>query len=142
MDPNLPRIATRTNSTALVKFTMEVHIVYKKTGRKGPEASIKAPVILSGALGYEAFLDAVATAAQIRKQEVDRENLQWLPKKPANGKPTAVSNPESYGLMLKEIRSKKENQRWVVIRMGRPLISDAVRFPLLSPRSYAEYVAS
>jgi len=110
---------------------MELHIVYKKGGRKGTGTTTKAPLTLSSALDYDGFLDAVAKAAEVRKAQIDRENLQWLPKRPANSKPTAVSNDESFELMLKEICNKKVSDRWVVIRMGKPFVSDAVR-PLSS----------
>ena len=132
-DPELPHITTRTNAAGPIKFTMELHIVYRKVARKPAHTSTKAPLMLSSALDYEGFLGAIARAAEVRKPQVDRENLQWLPKKPVNGKPTAVSNVESYGIMLNEIRRKKENDRWVIIRMGKPLISDAVCLHLISP---------
>lgn len=109
---------------------MELHIIYKKAGRKATDTVAKAPLTLSSGLDYDGFLDAIASVAEVRKPQVDRENLQWLPKRPANVKLTAVSNSESFALMLKEICNKKENDRWVVIRMGKPLISDAVS-PLL-----------
>ena len=106
---------------------MELHIVYKKAGRKAMGTTAKAPLTLSSALDYSGFLDAIARVAEVRKSQIDRENLQWLPKRPANSKPTAVSNDESFELMLREISNKKEGDRWVVIHMGKPFVSDAVR---------------
>ena len=107
---------------------MELHIIYKKAGRKGQTETVtKAPVTLSSALDYEEFLEAISQVAGVRRLQVDRENLQWVPKRPTNARPTAVSNGESFELMLKEICNKKENDRWVVIRMGKPLVSNAVR---------------
>jgi len=129
VDPELPD--TDTGST---KFTMELHIIYKKAGRKVTGTTTKAPLTLSSALDYDGFLDAIARAAEVRKSQIDCENLQWLPKRPANSKPTAVSNNESFELMLKEICNKKESDRWVVIRMGKPFVSDAVRS--LSPSAF------
>ena len=122
VDLELPHIDTEPT-----KFTMELHIVYKKAGRKAAGITPKAPLTLSSALDYDGFLDAIARAAEVRRSQIDRENLQWFPKRPANSKPTAVSNNESFELMLKEISNKKESDRWVVIRMGKPFVSDAVR---------------
>ena len=107
---------------------MELHIIYKKAGRKGQtETVMKAPVTLLSALDYEEFLEAISQVVGVRRLQVDCENLQWVPKRPTNARPTAVSNGKSFELMLKEICNKKENDRWVVIRMGKPLVSNAVR---------------
>ena len=52
--------------------------------------------------------------------------MRWKFRKPASASPTGIFEDESYDIMLQAIRSKKDTDRWIVVEMGKPLLSSAV----------------
>ena len=51
---------------------------------------------------------------------------RWKFRKLASASPIGIFEDESYGIMIQAIRSKKEADRWIVVEMGKPLLSEAV----------------
>jgi len=83
----------------------------------------KPPVNLSLGATYSKFLKV----AEVKVSQLDLEHMRWKHRRPASASPTNVSEGESYGITIQAIRSKKESpDRWMVAKMGKPLLSEAV----------------
>lgn len=111
-------------------YVMELHIITKtkaKRGRGTEDFKIsKPPTRISLNLTYSQFLEEIAKAAEVKQSQLDHEHMRWKYRKPASASPTNVSENESYGIMVQAIRSKKEVDRWIIVEMGKPLLSEAV----------------
>jgi len=88
----------------------------------------KPPRRISLSLTYLQFLEEVAKAAEVDPRKLDHENMRRKHQKPASASPTNISEDESYSIMIQATRLKKEEDRWIVVEMGKPLISEAVGF--------------
>lgn len=112
------------------KYVMELRIVTKTKGKRGKAGEdfkiTKSPIRLSLDLTYLQFLKEVAKVAEVKVSQLDCEHMRWRPQKPASASPTNVSEDESYGIMIQAIQSKKTADRWIIIEMGKPLLSEAV----------------
>jgi len=114
------------------KYVMELHIIAKAKGKsRGKQTApsltaMKSPVMISFNLTYEAFLEEVAKVADVQPSQLDRENMRWKHRKPATAPPTIISEGESYGIMVRAVRSKKNADQWIIVEMGQPLLSKAV----------------
>ena len=114
----------------LPKYVMELHIITKAKA-KGVKAVKdftirKPPRRISLSLTYLQFLEEVAKAAEVDPQKLDHENMCWKHRRPASASPTNISEDESYSIMIQATRLKKEEDRWIIVEMGKPLISEAV----------------
>lgn len=112
----------------LPKYVMELHII-TKAKVKGVKAVKdftirKPPRRISLSLTYLQFLEEIAKAADLQK--LDHENMRWKHQRPASASPTNISEDESYSIMIQATRLKKEEDCWIIVEMGKPLISEAV----------------
>jgi hypothetical protein len=99
---------------------------------------------------YSQFLKEVAKVAGVEPRELDSKNMRWKHRKPATFSPINISDEESYEIMIQAIRNKKELDRWIIVEMGKPLISGAVglvffletfkliKFPAMGPINRTE----
>jgi hypothetical protein len=117
---------------------MELHVITKAKGktRKATEdfRAMKAPTKLSFELTYVQFLESVAKAAGVRRSQLDHEHMRWKHRKPASSPLTNISEDESYRIMVQAVQSKKVADRWIIVEMGKPFLSEAVSraHPLLN----------
>jgi hypothetical protein len=58
--------------------------------------------------------------------------MHWKFQEPASASPTTISGKESYAIMVWAILSKKTSDRWIIVKMGKPLLSEAVSLILLA----------
>jgi hypothetical protein len=58
--------------------------------------------------------------------------MHWKFQKPASASPTTVSRKESYAIVVQAILSKKTSDRWIIVKMGKPLLSEAVSLILFA----------
>jgi hypothetical protein len=110
---------------------MELHVEMKSKGKIGRGKAAeefrvkKPPVNIPLHQTYPQFLVSVAKVADVKRSQLDHEHMRWKHQKPASSSPINVSDDESFGIMIQAIRSKKAD-RWIIVEMGKPLVSDAV----------------
>ena len=120
-----------------VPYVMELHVVTKMKGKTGRGKAAeefrakKPPINLSLHQTYVQFLTSVAKVADVKQSQLDREHMRWKHQKPATSPPVSVSDEESFSIMIQAIRSKKVD-RWIIVEMGKPLVSDAMSSILLN----------
>ena len=112
-------------------YIMELHIITAKAkAKRGKSAEdftiMKPPTQLSTHLTYLQFLEKVAKVAEVNICQLDCKHMRWKFQKPASASPTSISEDESYGIMIQAICSKKDVDCWLVVQMGKPLLSEAV----------------
>ena len=109
------------------KYVMELHIITKTKGKRAKVTEefkmMKAPIKLALNLTYSGFLTEVAKVAGVKQLQLDREHMRWKHRKPASASPINVSEDQSYSIMVQAIQSKKEVDRWIIVEMGKPLLS-------------------
>lgn len=111
---------------------MELHIITKakaKRLRAAEDFTARKPLTkISLTLTYLQFLKEVANVANVKVHQLDCENMRWRHQKPVSASPTNISEDESYNIMIEAICSKKDADRWIIVEMGKPLLSEAVCF--------------
>ena len=113
------------------EYIMELCIVTAKAKMKCRKPAddfkiMKLPVQLSANLTYPEFLKKVVKAANVRVCQLDCEHMHWKFRKLASASPTSIYKDESYSIMVQAVHLKKEADCWIIVEMGKLLLSEAV----------------
>ena len=58
--------------------------------------------------------------------QLDCEHMHWKFRKLASASPTSIFKDESYSITFQAVHLKKEADCWIIVEMGKPLLSEAV----------------
>ena len=132
MDLHTNHLATETPPEYIMELCIVTTKAKTKCGKTTKDFKMMKPLMqLLVDLTYLEFLKRVAKAANVHVQQLDCEHMHWKFRKLASATLTGIFEDESYSIMLQAICLKKDTDCWIVVEMGKLLLSSAVGVVLL-----------